>query len=153
MIVLDATPAMIDEGRRRAASEGLTNVEFVRGAVAGLPFPDTAFNLVFSRFALHHLTDPRPAVAEMVRVCKAGGRVVVMDLVASTDQPVAEQQDRIERLRDPSHVRMPPRGTVRRWLQDRGLVVDVVTERAIDRPVPARPGAGGVRHFGCGAGV
>ena len=47
----------------------------------------------------------------MVRVCRLGGRVVVMDLVASTDPRIAERQDRIERLRDPSHVRMPPRGS------------------------------------------
>ncbi|MDT5107220.1 MAG: hypothetical protein QOI25_4733 [Mycobacterium sp.] len=71
----------------------------------------------------------------MVRVCRPGGRVVVMDLAASTDPRIAERQDRIERLRDPSHVRMPPRGVVRRWLQEHGLVLDGVAEREIDRPL------------------
>lgn len=134
-VVVDTTTAMIDQGRRQAAVEALTNVAFVRGEVADLPFRGAAFTLVFSRFALHHLTDPRDALVEMIRVCQPGGRVVVMDLVASTDSQIAEQQDRIERLRDPSHVRMPARGIVRRWLADHGLEVDVVAEQEIDRPL------------------
>jgi SAM-dependent methyltransferase len=94
---VDNTPAMIDEGRRHTAAQGRHNLEFVRGEVANLPFAEVAFTLVF---ALHHLTDPRPALAEMVRVCRPGGRVVVMDLAASTDPRIAERQDGIERLRD-----------------------------------------------------
>jgi ubiquinone/menaquinone biosynthesis C-methylase UbiE len=136
-VVVDNTPAMIDEGRRHTAAEGLANLEFVRGAVANLPFADVAFTLVFARFALHHLTDPRPALAEMARVCRPGGRVVVMDLAASTDPRIAERQDGIERLRDPSHVAMPALGAVRRWMQECQLVVEGVAEREIDRPLQA----------------
>ncbi|MDT5323687.1 MAG: hypothetical protein QOF25_839 [Mycobacterium sp.] len=135
-VVLDNTPAMIDEGRRHAAAEGLHNLEFVRGAVANLPFADMAFTLVVTRFALHHLIDPRQALAEMMRVCRPGGRVVVMDLAASTDPDIAERQDSIERMRDPSHIRMPARGAVRRWLQECQLVVEEA-EREIDRPLEA----------------
>ena len=68
----------------------------------------------------------------MVRVCRPGGRVVVMDLAASTDPRIADRQDQIERLRDPSHVRMPARGVVRRWLQADGLLIDGVAEKEID---------------------
>ncbi|MCU1696967.1 MAG: hypothetical protein JWR34_3030 [Mycobacterium sp.] len=136
-VVVDNTPAMIDEGRRHTAAEGLHNLEFVRGAVANLPFSDMAFTLVATRFALHHLTDPREALAEMVRVCRPGGRVVVMDLAASTDPRIAERQDSIERLRDQSHVEMPARGVVRRWLQELELEVEGVAEREIDRPLQA----------------
>ena len=136
-VVLDNTPAMIDEGRRHATAERLTNLEFVRGTVENLPFADKAFTLVVTRFALHHLTEPRQALAEMVRVCRPGGRVVVMDLAASTDPRIAERQDSIERLRDPSHLAMPARGVLRRWLQELELVVEGVAEREIDRPVQA----------------
>jgi ubiquinone/menaquinone biosynthesis C-methylase UbiE len=38
----------------------LTNLEFVRGAVANLSFAEAAFTLVFARFTLHHLNDPGP---------------------------------------------------------------------------------------------
>ncbi|MGH3356003.1 MAG: class I SAM-dependent methyltransferase [Nocardioidaceae bacterium] len=132
---LDSTPAMIAEGRTRAAVQGCHNLDFVSGSAEDLPFSDGSFSLVVTRFSLHHFADPRPAVAEMVRVLRPGGRLVVKDLVASADPEVAARQDRVEQLRDPSHLRMPPRGAVRTWLELRGLVVDSVTEREIDRPV------------------
>jgi SAM-dependent methyltransferase len=132
---VDSTPAMAEEGRRRASTQGLGNVEFVLGSAERLPFADGTFTLVLTRFSLHHFADPTPAVAEMVRVLAPGGRLVVKDLAASTDPQVAARQDRVEQLRDPSHVRMPPRGAVRGWLQDRGLAVDTVAEHEIDRPV------------------
>ncbi len=131
---VDSTSAMIDEGRRRAAAGGHGNLEFVAGSAEDLPFPDAAFTLVVTRFSLHHFADPTPTVDEMVRVLRPGGRLVVKDLVASTDPDVAARQDHVERLRDESHVRMPPRGAVRRWLEERGLHVDQVAERQIDRP-------------------
>ncbi|MGV9797311.1 class I SAM-dependent methyltransferase [Mycobacterium sp. NPDC003449] len=136
-VVVDSTPAMIDQGRRQAESERLTNLAFVRGAVDELPFAEGTFTLVFARFALHHLVDPRPALREMARVSRTGGRVVVMDLVSSGDPRIAAEQDRIERLRDDSHVRMPSRGVVADWFRDCGLTVAAVAEREIDRPVEA----------------
>lgn len=132
---VDTTPAMIREGRRRADAVGLPNLEFVPGSAENLPFPDGAFSLVVTRFSLHHFADPTPAVAEMFRVLAPGGRIVVKDLAASTEPEVASRQDHIERLRDPSHVRMPPRGAVPEWLQACGLEVETVAEREIDRPV------------------
>lgn len=71
----------------------------------------------------------------MARVCRPGGRVEVMNLVASVDPEIAGQQNQMERLRDPSHVRMLPRRIIPQWLQECGLVVDHVDEREIDRPV------------------
>jgi SAM-dependent methyltransferase len=132
---VDSTPAMIAEGRERAAAEGHRNLEFVSGLAEHLPFSDASFSLVVTRFSLHHFSDPGPAVDEMVRVLRPGGRVVVKDLVASTDPEVAARQDHVERLRDDSHVRMPPRGAVAGWLGSRGLEVQTVAEREIDRPV------------------
>jgi ubiquinone/menaquinone biosynthesis C-methylase UbiE len=134
---VDSTAAMITQGRRRALEEGHANLRFVSGSAERLPLPDGSFSLVVTRFSLHHFADPSPAVAEMVRVLRPGGRLVVKDLVASTDPEVAVRQDHVERLRDPSHVRMPPRGGVAAWMRDRGLEVTAVAEREIDRPVEA----------------
>jgi ubiquinone/menaquinone biosynthesis C-methylase UbiE len=135
-VSMDSTPAMIDQGRGRAVAQELVNLDFVRGTAEALPFASAAFTLVCARFALHHLIDPRRVVVEMARVCRAGGRVAVMDLAASADPGIAELQDQMERLRDPSHVRMLPRGVVPQWLHEHGLVVDRVSAREIDRPVP-----------------
>jgi len=132
---VDSTAAMVDEGRARAEQGGLTNLEYVVASAEELPFPDGAFSLVVTRFSLHHFADPRPAVAEMVRVLRPGGRIVVKDLVAATDPGLAARQDHVERLRDPSHVRMPPRGAVAGLLEEHGLSVRTVAEHELDRPV------------------
>jgi hypothetical protein len=114
------------------ASERLTNLQYVRGAVANC----RRRHHVQPRLRRKRLpSDPLAAAEEMKRVCRPGGRVVVMDLASSTDPVIAERQDQMERLRDPSHVRMPARGVVRRWLQAHGLLIDGVAEREIDRPV------------------
>ena len=98
---LDATPEMLATGKKRADVEGVSNVVFQRGDAARLPFLYGSFSLVISRFSLHHVAGPDEVAAEMVRVCRAGGRVVVADLVSKPGLP--GDPDRMERLRDPSH--------------------------------------------------
>jgi ubiquinone/menaquinone biosynthesis C-methylase UbiE len=135
VVAVDSTAAMTAQGRRSAAAEGHRNLVFVSGRAERLPFADQAFTLVITRFSLHHLADPGPAVSELARVCRSGGRVVVKDLVASADPDTAARQDRVERLRDPSHLRMPTPGAVSGRLHDHGLRTERVEEQEIDRPV------------------
>lgn len=97
----DITPAMLDQARAAQARLGLTNVEWVLGDAAGLPFPDGAFSVVGSSAAFHHFEQPAFVLAEMARVCRPGGRLVVLDVTPDADK--AEAYDRMERLRDPSH--------------------------------------------------
>ena len=102
---IDVTPAMLERARAEATGAGLGNVSFLEGDVRHLPWPDGAFSIVVSRFAFHHFEDPAAVLAEMRRVCRPGGRVVVCDLTASDDPAKAAAFHRIEILRDPSHVR------------------------------------------------
>jgi SAM-dependent methyltransferase len=76
-----------------------------KGDVTAMPFPDASFSILFTRFSFHHFLDPLKVFREMVRVCKPGGYVVVCDMYASTDPAKAVQWNRLELLRDPSHVR------------------------------------------------
>lgn len=105
---LDLTPAMLDRARALAAERGVTNVTWQQGEAIPLPYPDASFSIVTSRFAFHHLLDPRAALAEMRRVCRPGGRVVVVDSAPAPDK--ADAFNRLEVLRDPSHVRALPPG-------------------------------------------
>jgi len=118
---LDATEAMLDEARALAARHSLDNVEWHRGDVYRLPFPDGSVDIVTCRFAFHHLERPEAAFAEMVRVCRPGGRVVLCDAVASDDPARAAAFNRMERQRDPSTVAFRPLGALRRYFEIEGL--------------------------------
>src|SRR3989442_9658821 len=102
---IDLTPAMIERARALATEKGLGNVSWRVGDVLPLPYPDGAFSLVVSRFAFHHFLEPRAVLAEIQRVCAPGGRVVLVDVAASEDAAKAAAFNRVEKLRDPSHVR------------------------------------------------
>jgi SAM-dependent methyltransferase len=102
---IDVTPAMLDRARKLAAEKGLTNVAWRLGDVASLPYGDANFTIVTTRFSVHHFVEPAAVLREMVRVCAPGGRIVVVDDYASEDPGKATAFNRLEKLRDPSHVR------------------------------------------------
>jgi ubiquinone/menaquinone biosynthesis C-methylase UbiE len=105
---IDITPAMLDRARALAAEKGLANTSWRQGDVTSLPYPDGAFSIVTSRFTFHHFQDPLAVLREMRRVCAPGGRVAVVDTDASADPAKAAEFNRMELLRDPSHVRAMP---------------------------------------------
>jgi ubiquinone/menaquinone biosynthesis C-methylase UbiE len=105
---IDITPAMLERARALAAEKGLTNTTFRQGDVTSLPYPDGAFSIVTSRFTFHHFQDPLAVLREMRRVCGPGGRIAVVDTDASADPAKAAEFNRLELLRDPSHVRAMP---------------------------------------------
>ncbi len=104
VIGLDATDAMIEQGRSFVAQAGIENVSFQRGVVQDLPFEDETFDVVSSRYAFHHFADPKPVIAEMVRVCKTGGRVIIVDIIVP-DESMAAEYNYYEWLCDSSHTR------------------------------------------------
>lgn len=106
VVAVDSTAAMLEKGRVEARRAGLRSVVFMQGDAAALPFLDGSFDVVVSRFAVHHFQDPEVQVAEMRRCLRPGGRLAIADLVADPDPDIALEQNRLERLRDPSHARM-----------------------------------------------
>lgn len=102
---IDLTPAMIERARALQAERRLANVAWQVGHIDPLPYADGSFSIVTSRYAFHHLQDPQAAMNEMYRVCKDQGKLVLIDQVASADPMRADALNRMERLRDPSHVR------------------------------------------------
>jgi ubiquinone/menaquinone biosynthesis C-methylase UbiE len=108
VVAVDATTAMLDRGWIEAKRRSLRNVVFMQADAAALPFVDGSFDVVVSRFAVHHFEDPAVQVAEMRRVLRPGGRLAVADLICDPDPAIATTQNRLERLRDPSHTRMLP---------------------------------------------
>jgi SAM-dependent methyltransferase len=98
---IDLTPAMIDQAQKRQRALGLGNLDWHVGNACALPFNEGAFDIVLTRYSFHHLPDAIVALREMKRVCRAGGRLVVIDATPSPQSQAA--YDRMEILRDPSH--------------------------------------------------
>lgn len=74
VVALDFSPGMIAEGRRRNP-----RIEFVEGDAERLPFGDDEFDAVTISFGLRNVAQPKAALAEMYRVLKPGGRLVVCE--------------------------------------------------------------------------
>lgn len=100
---VDLTPAMIETAEREAAAEGLGNVTFSLGDATDLDFEDDSFDGAITRYSVHHIPLPQRVVAEMARVVRPGGWVVVGDHLTDDDAEAATWHEEIERLRDPSH--------------------------------------------------
>ena len=99
----DLSPGMIAEARDRARAEHLENVEFTEGDVSGaLPFEDGAFTAIVCTTAFHHFPRPRETIAEMARVLRPGGRLVIAD--ANRRHPAVFVLDLLLRALQPSHV-------------------------------------------------
>jgi ubiquinone/menaquinone biosynthesis C-methylase UbiE len=119
---VDVTPAMIERASQLRAESGLTNVEFLVAEANLLPFSELTFDIVYSRFAMHHFTSPEKILAGKIAATKPGGRVTVIDAVASEDREKAAYLNRIESLRDSSHVRMMPLSEHEAMFSQAGLV-------------------------------
>jgi ubiquinone/menaquinone biosynthesis C-methylase UbiE len=120
---LDATPAMLDRARQLQAERGVGNAEWIEGEAVALPFPDEAFDIVTCRFAFHHMEEPRRAFAEMLRVTKPGGMVVLCDGYAPDDAAKDAAFNTFERIRDPSTVRFLKTGDLHALFGDAGVQV------------------------------
>ena len=74
VVSTDYVPALLERGRARAAAEGLT-IEFREADAEALPFADGSFDVVVSTFGVMFTPHQDRAAAELVRVCKPGGRI------------------------------------------------------------------------------
>jgi SAM-dependent methyltransferase len=76
VVGLDVTPELLELARGHAADAGV-EVDWVEGDAAALPFGDASFDRVASTFGAMFAPDHAGAAAELVRVCRPGGRVLM----------------------------------------------------------------------------
>lgn len=121
VVGVDLTEAMLSIARERTSSRGLKNISFQLADANQLPFSEGEFDVIVTRFSLHHFQKPLQALREMARVCGPEGRVVVEDLLTSEHLGIAARHNRFEVLRDPSHVRAMPLSELLTLFRDAGL--------------------------------
>jgi ArsR family transcriptional regulator len=81
VIAADASAAMLDLARQRAQREGLSNVQFESGRLEDLPVGDASVDCALAVLVLRYSAHPARSAAELARVVKAGGRLLVVDVV------------------------------------------------------------------------
>lgn len=94
---IDLSASMLDKARDRVARKGLTNVRLLEMDAANLKFADDSFDIVYAPYVISVVPDPVAVVREMRRVCRPGGRIIVLNHFRSTNPLVAK----VERMISP----------------------------------------------------
>jgi SAM-dependent methyltransferase len=115
---------MLQAAEKLARERGITNIEFKPADALALPFSDNTFDLVTNRIALHHYSDARKGISEMVRVAKSGGLIALVDNIVPPDKQLAGYINHFEKLRDPSHNWAYPSARLEAYMTDLGLKVE-----------------------------
>jgi ubiquinone/menaquinone biosynthesis C-methylase UbiE len=123
MVAADVAPRMVARAQALFAERGLRNAVAVVAEADRLPFADGAFDLVLCHIAPHHFADVELAVREVARVLAPGGAFVLEDTCSPEDPELDGFVDRVERLRDPTHVHALSKSEWRAALAAAGLRV------------------------------
>ncbi len=102
---VDPADPMLSAVAQTARERGFTNVSTHHANAERLPFDDEAFDLVASRFSVHHWQDAAAGLAEARRVARRGARAIFVDVMAPESALLDTHLQTVEVLRDTTHVR------------------------------------------------
>lgn len=80
VVLADINASMLQVGRNRLLDEGLyKNIRYVQANAQCLPFPEHYFHCITMGFGLRNVTDKEEALRSMYRVCKPGGKLMILE--------------------------------------------------------------------------
>jgi ubiquinone/menaquinone biosynthesis C-methylase UbiE len=110
---VDLSPRMLEMARKKALDLGL-EVDLMEMDVQDLAFPDRSFDTVFATFVFCSVPDPVLGLQEMRRVCKAGGRLLLLEHMRPGNRALGFLFDRL----NPMVVRMMGANINRRTVEN-----------------------------------
>jgi phosphatidylethanolamine/phosphatidyl-N-methylethanolamine N-methyltransferase len=97
IVGIDLSPSMLEKARRRCAREAARHVRLMAMDAAALTFPDRSFDVVYAPYLISVVPDPVKVAREMLRVCRRGGRIVILNHFRSSNAVLS----RLERTISP----------------------------------------------------
>ena len=91
---VDVSPAMLEEGARRAAAAQVDNVEFIEADAQVHPLPPHGFDAIYSRFGTMFFPDPEAAFTNLRRTLRPGGRLAFVCWRSLEENPWAHEPRR-----------------------------------------------------------
>jgi phosphatidylethanolamine/phosphatidyl-N-methylethanolamine N-methyltransferase len=83
---IDLSEPMLEKARERVLRKGLSNIRLLAMDAADLKFPDSSFDIVYAPYVISVVPDPVAVVREMRRVCRPGGRLVILNHFRGTNR-------------------------------------------------------------------
>ncbi len=112
VVVSDLTVEMLDVAEQFIAEQGF-DLQYVQSAAEDLNFEAESFDLITCRIAAHHFASPQRFLSRCHALLKDDGLLLLNDNITAEPPDLAEFLNRIEKLRDPSHIQAY---TVKRWM-------------------------------------
>lgn len=97
---IDFSEQMLEQARERIARKNIQNARLLQMDAADLKFADNSFDIVYAPYVISVVPDPVKVAREMRRVCRPGGRVIILNHFLSPNPLMS----RIERLISPATV-------------------------------------------------
>lgn len=89
---IDFSALMLEKARERVIKKGVTNIRLQEMDAANLTFADNSFDIVYAPYVISVVSDPVKVVNEMRRVCKPGGKMVILNHFRSQTPVVARME-------------------------------------------------------------
>ena len=79
VVGIDFCEPMLEKAKRRLEQYALPHIELQKMDAMKMSFPDNSFDSVFAAYVISAVPDPHQVISEMIRVCKVGGKIVLLN--------------------------------------------------------------------------